>query len=75
MGEWQAAHEPAVHTHSLGSQPYPALGTYTAQIFTVNSESMTVRLSGAVNVTSNFGNTTTNNNKPTLALLSTCRLR
>lgn len=42
---------------------HSAPGTYTAQTFTVNSKSRTVRLSGAVTVTSNFGNTRTKNEK------------
>lgn len=42
---------------------HSAPGTYTPQTFTVNSESRTVRLSGAVTVTSNFGNTRTKNEK------------
>lgn len=41
----------------------PARSTYNPQTFTVNSESRTVRLSGAVTVTSNFGNTRTKNKK------------
>lgn len=40
-----------------------ARGTYNPQTFTVNSESRTVRLSGAVTVTSIFGNTRTKNEK------------
>jgi len=45
---------------------HSAPDTYTAQTFTVNSESRTVRLSGAVTVTSNFGNTSTKNRKKTI---------
>lgn len=43
--------------------PNSVHGTYNPQTFTVNSESRIVRLPGAVTVTSNFGNTRTENEK------------
>lgn len=82
---WPTSSEPLLTSvSSLSSVSFPVLGklllfsifpnpsapgTYTPQTFTVNSESRTVSLSGAVTVTSNFGNTRTKNEegKTTLA--------